>query len=327
MNRASEIERAKAVAIQSELARRSVRLKRSGRELIGACPVCGGTDRFAVNVDKQVWNCRGCRTGGDVIDLVRHLDGTGFVAAVEMLTGARLCPAPRRPASRKINLNDYDGYEQRQREKVAWLWSQRQPIAGSIPERYLREARGYQGPLPPTLAFLPARTEAHHPAMIAAFAIPDEPEPGMLGEPHDIGAVHLTLLAPDGSGKADVAPNKITIASPCSIPIMLAPMNDLMGLAITEGIEDALSVHQATGLGAWAAGSAPFMPKLVTAIEHLVTTREYDASPDCITIFVDDDDIGRRYAHELAAGLAALSAKLAAPSATHFEVRLREAAP
>ena len=35
MNRASEIESAKAVAIQSELARRSVRLKRSGRELIG----------------------------------------------------------------------------------------------------------------------------------------------------------------------------------------------------------------------------------------------------------------------------------------------------
>ena len=76
-----------------------------------------------------------------------------------------------------------------------------------------------------------------------------------------------------------------------------------------------------------AAGSAPFMPKLVTAIEHLATTREYDASPECITIFVDDDDTGRGYAHELAAGLAALSAKLAAPSATHFEVRLREAAP
>ena len=79
--------------------------------------------------------------------------------------------------------------------------------------------------------------------MIAAFALTDEPEPGVLGEPEDVHAVHLTLLLPDGSGKAAVAPNKITIASPAGMPIVLAPMNDLMGLAITEGIEDALSVH------------------------------------------------------------------------------------
>lgn len=33
-------------------------------------------------------------------------------------------------------------------------------------------------------------------------------------------------------------------------PIVLAPLNDLLGLIVTEGIEDALSAHQATGLGA-----------------------------------------------------------------------------
>ena len=33
-------------------------------------------------------------------------------------------------------------------------------------------------------------------------------------------------------------------------------------LAITEGIEDRLTVHEATGLGAWAAGSASRMPAL-----------------------------------------------------------------
>ena len=107
-------------------------------------------------------------------------------------------------------------------------------------------------------------------------------------------------------------------------------MNDLMGLAITEGIEDALSVHQAAGLGVWAAGSAPFMPNLVAAIEDLATAREYDASPDCITIFVDDDDVGRRNARALAAALAKLSTRLAAAtlprSTAHFEILLREAA-
>jgi putative DNA primase/helicase len=175
---------------------------------------------------------------------------------------------------------------------------------------------------------LATRPDKPHPALIGTFVLVDEPEPGILGEPDGVEAVHLTLLAPDGSGKADVAPNKMVIASPRGMPLILAPMNDLMGLAITEGVEDALSVHQATGLGAWAAGSAPFMPKLVTAIEHLATAREYDASPDCITIFVDDDDAGRRHAQELAAGLAALSAKLSPTrSHGHFEIRLREAAP
>jgi CHC2 zinc finger len=311
---------AKAIALESELARRGVRLKRTGRELIGPCPICAGTDRFAVNVAKQIWNCRGCMKGGDVIDLVQHLDGISFITAVETLTGAKLPPKP------KLKIVVADNYEQRQREKAAWLWSQRQPIIGTPAEHYLREVRGYDGTLPHTLAFLPG-TNHQHPAMINAFALVDEPEPGFLGEPDDVEAVHLTLLASDGSGKADVAPNKIVIASPRGMPLMLAPMNDLMGLAITEGIEDALSVHQATGLGTWAAGSAPFMPKLVTAIEHLATAREYDASPDCITIFVDDDHAGRHHAQELAAGLAALSTKLSpTKSYGHFEIRLREAA-
>jgi hypothetical protein len=52
--------------------------------------------------------------------------------------------------------------------KARWLWSQRQPIAGSIAETYLRGKRGIGCPLPATLGFLPARGE-HGPAMIAAL--------------------------------------------------------------------------------------------------------------------------------------------------------------
>jgi hypothetical protein len=47
--------------------------------------------------------------------------------------------------------------------------------------------------------------------MIAAFALPEEVESGVLGEPDGVEAVHLTLLAPNGNGKADVEPNKITM--------------------------------------------------------------------------------------------------------------------
>ena len=49
------------------------------------------------------------------------------------------------------------------------------------------------------------RKREDYPALIAAFAIPDEPDPGALGIPRSVDAVHLTLLKADGSGKADVA--------------------------------------------------------------------------------------------------------------------------
>ncbi len=45
------------------------------------------------------------------------------------------------------------------------------------------------------------------------------------------------------------------------LPIVVAPVNDRLGLAIAEGIEDGLSVFVETGLGVWAAGSAGNMPK------------------------------------------------------------------
>ena len=38
-------------------------------ERVGPCPNCGGHDRFAINIRKQVWNCRGCHKGGDRIAL------------------------------------------------------------------------------------------------------------------------------------------------------------------------------------------------------------------------------------------------------------------
>jgi hypothetical protein len=253
------------------------------------------------------------------------LDGSGFLEAVETINGE---PLPKENKQRPDS-ND----NKRQLEKARWLWGVSKPAAGTIVETYLR-SRDITVPPPATLRFLPPRKPNQHPAMLVPYGIPDEPEPGILKIAEaNITAVHLTLLKADGSGKAEVNPNKITIASPVGMPLVLAPMNDLMGLAITEGIEDALTVHQATGLGAWAAGSAPFMPKLVAAVEDLATTREYDASPDCITVFVDDNDTGRHNAHELAAGLTKLSAKLTTLAAerdkrpqktAHFEVLLRE---
>jgi AAA domain/CHC2 zinc finger len=87
---AAEIDLARAVPIESEIARRGgLGLKRRGKELIGACPKCGGDDRFAVNTAKNLFNCRGCGAAGDVIDLNVFLDGCDFAHAVTSLTGER----------------------------------------------------------------------------------------------------------------------------------------------------------------------------------------------------------------------------------------------
>jgi hypothetical protein len=188
--------------------------------------------------------------------------------------------------------------EQREREavverldKARWLWAQRKPLVGSVGETYLREARCYGGALPATLGFLPVRG-AYLPALVAAFGLPDEPEPGRIEiAAAAVRGVHLTRLLPDGAGKAMTEPDKIMIGRSLGSPLVLAPTNDLLGLAIAEGIEDALSVHQATGLGAWAAGSASRLPSLAGAVPDYV---------EVVTLVVDDDRDGRRHAGTLA---------------------------
>jgi hypothetical protein len=84
-----EIALARAVPIEDEIARRGIKLKPEGRERVGPCPRCGGKDRFAVNTVKRVWNCRVCQRGGDIIDLVMHLDEVSFPTAVRTLLGER----------------------------------------------------------------------------------------------------------------------------------------------------------------------------------------------------------------------------------------------
>jgi hypothetical protein len=223
----------------------------------------------------QVHCFAGCQPG-DVYAAIRRI-GRG------LLEPGQTAPEPVKGSSE---------CERRQHEKAAWLWSQRRPIAGTIAERYLREARGITCALPPTLAFLPSRKPEHHPAMIAAFALVDEPEPGIVGAPRSVEAVHLTLLKSDGSGKAHVPKAKLMVGSPGELPIVIAPPNDLLAPAITEGIEDALSVHQATGLGAWAAGAAGRMPGLARLLPSYI---------ESVTIYAH---VGDRAGRDGAQGLA-----------------------
>jgi hypothetical protein len=145
--------------------------------------------------------------------------------------------------------------------------------------------------VPATVRFLPSGAKNPYPAMITAFGIALEPEPGRLTISSEaVGGVHLTYLQPDGGGKAPIDPVKRMIGKIKGLPIVLAPPNDGLGLLIAEGIETALSAHLGTGLGTWAAGSAGLMPALADAVPDYV---------QCVTVAVEDDPAGRRGAREL----------------------------
>jgi hypothetical protein len=258
------------------------------RHLVDApCPLCGPQRRALANQKRKtlrLW----CTDPGFVTFHCARCGEQGWASDDDMRR-SETSPAEAAAIAAEVQRREQD--EARERLKIALgLWRRRQPIQGSIAETYLREARGYRGPLQATLGFLPARDE-HPPAMIAAFGLARETLPDVLAI-HDsaVRGVHITRLTPDGSGKAETDRDKIMIGKSSGWPIVLAPINDGLGLAIAEGIEDALSLHEATGLGTWAAGSASRLPALAERIPSYVET---------VSIAADDDDVGMGNAEAL----------------------------
>jgi hypothetical protein len=289
------IDRARNCDIRAVAEQYGARLKKvAAVEFAGPCPICGGRDRFSINTRKQVWNCRHCGgdgKGGDAIALAQHLGGLPFRKAIEELAGGRWEPKSATPPAKPAPAKGNPDYERHQHEVARWLWGQRRPLAGTIGETYLRKARGVGGPLPPTLGFLRAHKE-HPPALICAFVLAlEEIEPGVLAKPRDVQSVQLIALKPDGSGKAEVEVMKRAIGAHKGLPIVVSPPNDLLGLGIHEGVEDALSACEATGLGCWASGGAGFLPDLAAAVPGHI---------ECVTIIGHRDEAGRNGARELA---------------------------
>ncbi len=272
------------------------------------CPLCSPQRRRAISQRKpvlRVWRI-------DPTFATFHCARCGECGHVRDGTAVRVDPAAIERARAEAAQRDRTAAEERL-SKARWLWSKRRPIGGTIAETYLRQARGYPGIIPQTLGYLPARGD-HGPAMIAAFGLPTEPEPGVITiADAAVRGVHITRLAPDGSGKAGTDTDKIMIGLSAGSPIVLAPPNDLFGVAITEGIEDALSVYLATGLGAWAAGSASRLPALAKVIPPYI---------EAITILADDDDDGRRHAGELSMRLndRGIETRLILPNRAHQRV-------
>ncbi|MEM0906183.1 MAG: toprim domain-containing protein [Pseudomonadota bacterium] len=260
-----------------------------GGEVCGRQILCPGPGHSVRDRSLVVWQSADALGGftthshaGDAFELCRdHV--AERIGAPRFGTPSRL-PIRTETLHKKVS-------EQTNGDIAQLLWRKAESVCGSLAERYLREERGLRCALPQTMRFLPARGR-NSPALITAFAIPDEPQPGLMLVDNDaVRAVHLTSLTPHGQKTG-----KRFLGSPAGLPLAVSPWTDSNALVVTEGIEDALSVHEATGLAAWAAGSAAHMAKLADAIPAFVET---------VTIIEDGNEAGRRGTGALADALRA----------------------
>jgi hypothetical protein len=291
------IERASAVRIEDEIERRGIKLV-GWVDRCGPCPQCGGKDRFSINVRKQVFLCRGCAARGNVIALVRFLDGCGFLEALERLTGERLMKAanvalaqhldeaeaaPSRPAPAATDAPRDDDRDARALILARQIAFELRPILGSPGETYLRDARKI---VTSAIEDVLERTDGvgWHPAVYFN-------EPGHALHGRKLGAIisvmtDMITAEPTGAisrtyihkgrklGKAK------TLGSPAGIIRLSEDADVLEGLHIAEGLETALAGMSIGLRPMWAAGSTALMAKLpaVSGIKALTIIADHDAN-------------------------------------------------
>ncbi|WP_243612944.1 DUF7146 domain-containing protein [Shimia aestuarii] len=256
------------------------------REMFGPCPACGEVgrnpksgppDRFNINLATGAYFCRRCdMRGGDVIALVRDVEGCSFSEALTILCGdvaKNETPEQRKERERRqqearlraeARRKEDDAYaakaRARARKDAQRIWKAAKPGWDSPVLRAYLEGRGLAfalSPFPQVLRFLPdhpyvkkvgSQLETLHrgPCMIAVIQ-----KPNGAG-----GAVHQTWIDPARPGKKAVVlldgeaqPAKMVRGSKKGNAIRLITPEGADTLVMGEGIE--------TTLSACAAGACP----------------------------------------------------------------------
>ena len=229
------IAQAHSVPIENVLAERGIRLRGTG-ERCGPCPACGGRDRFGVNIRKQLWHCRGCDKGGDVIALIQLIDGCDFREAVEYLIGERATgqpiPPPMIPTGRAFALPApaaalkiwREGVDPRETLAEIYLASRGLELGGDIAGEVLRWHPGIR-------------------AMLALFRDVRTDEPR---------AICRTFLDRDGR---KIERKFFGSVGGCAIKLD-ADEEVFDGLHVGEGVETCMTARQLGLRPTWALGSA-----------------------------------------------------------------------
>lgn len=190
-------------------------LRRAGSEMVGPCPVCGGTDRFAISLRTHAHNCRKCGIkGGDQVALVMSVQGLGFKPALAWLTGEDTPPedpaeiARRRKAAARREAQeaaDRARFREAAIRRGLSIWNAAEPgqhpllldylegrgLPGDILGRVARDALRLHPALPMLRRIGGARVELHRgPAMVARI----------MGARRDFIGAHVTWIDPARPG-------------------------------------------------------------------------------------------------------------------------------
>jgi hypothetical protein len=291
------VDKARGASTMATLQGLDLRLKKNGpHELTGACPRCGGTDRFNINTTKGAWFCRGCDAkGGDGISLLMHVRGLPFREAVQDINGEtgdieRPAPAPiAAPAKAAANEAAREAFILRMAAKaIAGMV----PIIGTPGEAYLRDVRKID-------------TDEIGDVLGSTAAIGWDPESFFREDGHRLDGRRLGCIVAVMTDAVTGAPTggisrtyihegqkvgKAKGLGPAGI-VRLSPDDDVLGgLHMAEGLETALDM-MARGLRPmWSCGSTSIMAKMPVV-----------GGIECLTILADHDEngAGERAALEL----------------------------
>jgi putative DNA primase/helicase len=208
------------------------------------CPFCSGRDRFRYidKVGEGMWLCNQCGVG-DGITFVMRKTGLNFLDAckrIEEVAGMMPEIKPREPS------------RDDQKKALRALWGASGPVSPGDPvHKYLESRLGPLLAIPDDLrtcrkvTYWDGENETELPAMIAMVRDKD-------GKPVTI---HRTFLTEDGEKAAIEHPRKLMPGElPAGSAIRLG--EGASTLAVSEGIETALSVTKLFGFPCWAAISA-----------------------------------------------------------------------
>jgi hypothetical protein len=143
-----------------------------------------------------------------------------------------------------LNTKKTDTHDDGERQQWARnCWVKAVPIAGTLAEKYLREHRKIDCVLPVSLRFSPRlwyKEGVYLPALVAGVQAADG----------RIIAVQRIFLDPATANKAAVPDPKKILGTSKGGAVRLSALGET--LVIAEGLEDALTVWEATGLPTWA---------------------------------------------------------------------------
>ena len=231
------------------------------------CPICHGKDRFRWHKSKEFGICnQGCSV--QPMDLALQITGESYKTTAARIRGERL--------DKMEPIKQADDTEKNQ-AVIDKIKPHLKKLNGSDPASLYLKKRG--------LTVTPGQHvwySAQRPSMVALFT-------NLAGE---LSTLHITYLTESGD-KADIDVQKrflpvVRTLIGSSIKLF-NPENGV--LAITEGIETALAVHQLEGLPVWAAGNAT----LLEAIQIPADVNE-------VWIYGDNDAnfVGQKAAYNLA---------------------------